>query len=85
MLNKIFCTKKSKPKSSTIGHGPSHEKIHLTKCCEMITQFFFHGLFCNSQRSAKSNTLAKLKTKKNTASELKFGCKTNCVHFSEWP
>ena len=32
----------------------------------------FHGLFCNSRRSDKSNRVTKLKTKKNMVSELKF-------------
>ena len=30
-------TKRSKQQSSIIRHGLSHEKIHLTKCSEMMT------------------------------------------------
>ena len=45
----------------------------------------FHGLFCNSRRSAKSNTVTKLKTKKNTVSDIKFCRKNKCVHSSIWP
>ena len=45
----------------------------------------FHGLFCNSRRSTKSNTVTKFKTKKNTVSEIKFCCKYKCLHSSIWP
>ena len=43
-----------------------------------------HGLSCNL-RSAKSNTVTKLKTKNNYVSEIKFCCKYKCVHSSLWP
>ena len=38
-----------------------------------------HSLFCNSRRSAKLNTVTKLKTKKNTVYEGKFSFKNKCV------
>ena len=65
---------KTKQKSSTIGHGQSHEKIHLTKCSEMIipkknNKISYSCLFWNSWRSAILNTVTKLKTKKNILSE----------------
>ena len=65
-------------------------KYILTQCSEMIKpkktiKLVFHGLFCNSRRSAKSNTVTKLKTKKNTVSELKFCFKNKCVRSSTWP
>ena len=55
----MFCKQKSQNnKRSIIGHEPSHEKIHLTKCSEMITPnkykfcfftvyFVTHGEFQN--------------------------------------
>ena len=48
-------------------------------------KLFFHSLFCNSWRSAKSNTVTKLKEKKNTVSEIKCWCKNKCEHSSIWP
>ena len=42
----------------------------------------FHGIFCNSQRRAKSNTMTKLNTKNNTVSEKKFCCKNKFVRSS---
>ena len=65
-------------------------KKHLTKCSEMIIQkktikLVLHCLFCNSRRSAKLNTVTKLKTKENTVSEIMFCCKYKCVHSSLLP
>ena len=45
----------------------------------------FHCLFCNSRGSAKSNTVTKLKTKKNTVSEIKFFFNYEYLHSSIWP
>ena len=75
----------NQPSHSTTLPELSHEKIHLTKCSEMITpkktiKLAFHGLFCNSLRSAKSNTVTELRTKKNTVYELKFCCKNKCIY-----
>ena len=60
MQNKIFCTKRTKQKSTITSHKLSHDKIHLTKCSEMITpqkktnKLVFHGLFCNLQKNKKN-------------------------------
>ena len=60
-------------------------KKHLTKRSEKIipkkttTKLVYHGLFCNSQRSLKTNTVMKLKTKKNTLFKIKFSWKNKCV------